>query len=71
MPSSKKHHLNLLRDFAAGVYLSEAPSPPMTFPLYTLYTSTLYTVLVHTGKGGRRANQKKRLEGQQFTKIPT
>jgi hypothetical protein len=35
-------------------YLSEAPSPPMTpyYPPYTLYTCTIYSILIHTGKGG-------------------
>ncbi len=53
MSSSKIIHL--LRDFAAGVYLSEAPSPPMTPhhpPLHTVYVYTCI-VLIHTGKGGK------------------
>ncbi len=39
-------------EFAAGAYLSEAPSPPMTpySPSYTLYTCT-YCILIQTGKG--------------------
>jgi hypothetical protein len=34
------------RYFAAGVYLSEAPSPPVTHYMNTT------PVLIHTGKGG-------------------
>ncbi len=42
-------------------YLSEAPSPPMTSyspPPYTLYCIRVYSILIHTKKGGRgeRAN---------------
>ncbi len=38
MSSSKQ--IYLLKDFAADVYLSEVPSPPMTsyLPPYTMYT---------------------------------
>ncbi len=48
--------IGLERDFAAGVlvYLSEAPSPPMTpypSPPYTLYTCIQYTYS-HKEKGG-------------------
>ncbi len=39
MSSSKSIYLQ--RDFAAGVCLSDAPSPPMT--PYTLYSCILYT----------------------------
>jgi hypothetical protein len=49
MSSSKIIHL--LRDFAAGVYLSEAPSLFMT-PHHPPLPYTLYTcILIHTGKG--------------------
>jgi hypothetical protein len=59
-------------DFAAGVYLSEAPSPPMTPypPPYTLYSVYVYTVYLFT-QGGRKGGDEpeRRLEGQQFTKL--
>ncbi len=47
MSSSKQ--IDLLRDFAVGVYLSEAQNP--TPHPYTLYTC-IYSILIHTGKGG-------------------
>jgi hypothetical protein len=49
MMSSKKIHL--YRDFAAGVYLSEAKNPT---PPYTLYTCILYTYSHRGGGGGGR-----------------
>jgi hypothetical protein len=56
---AKCRHLNNLRgkDVAAGVNLTEAPSPPMTPILppapYTLYTCIiLYTYLHSEGGGG-------------------
>jgi hypothetical protein len=52
MSSSKK--IDLSRDFAAGVYLSEAQNPIP--PPQTLYT--VYQVLIHTGKGGGELNQR-------------
>jgi hypothetical protein len=42
-------------DFAAGVYQSEAQNPITPLP-YTLYTCTLYSILIYTGKGGRRGD---------------
>jgi hypothetical protein len=51
MSSSRK--IDLQRYFAAGVYLSEAPSPPMT--PYTLHIVYVYTVYIFTqgrGEGG-------------------
>jgi hypothetical protein len=45
MSSSKK--IDLKRDFAAGVYLSEPRTP------YTLYACTVYSIFIDTGKGGR------------------
>jgi hypothetical protein len=48
MSSSKKI------DFAVGVYLSEAQSPHIPPPLQTV---CVYTVQIHTGKGGK-CNQR-------------
>jgi hypothetical protein len=61
MSSSKK--IDLKKDFAAGVHLSEAqnPTPPS---LHTVYVCT------HThSEGGGRVEPERRLEGQQFTKM--
>jgi hypothetical protein len=46
MSSSKK--IYLYRDFAAGVYLSEAQNP-IPSPLHTI---RVYSILIHTGGGG-------------------
>jgi hypothetical protein len=54
MLSSKK--IDLYRDFADGVYLSEAPSPPLTpyppppSPALT-HGIHVYCLLIHTGNG--------------------
>jgi hypothetical protein len=50
MSSSNK--IDLERDFAAGVYLSKAENsiPP---PPYTLYSIRIFSILIHTGNGGR------------------
>jgi hypothetical protein len=61
----------LLRDFAAGVYLSEAqnpipPPPPLT------HSIRVYIILINTDKGGggmKTVESERRLEGQQFTKL--
>jgi hypothetical protein len=54
MLSSKK--IDLLRDFAAGVYLFEAQN---TIPPYTLCIH-VYSILIHKGKGeGGELKQKK------------
>jgi hypothetical protein len=66
MSSSKKSDLQ--RDFAAGVYLSAAQNPIPT-PPYTLYCICVYSILIHTGKGGGVVDSKRRLEGQEFTKL--
>jgi hypothetical protein len=63
MLSSKK--IDLQKDFAADVYLSEALSqhtPPSP-------SHTLSVFIVVTGKGGGRVEPVRRLEGQQFTKL--
>jgi hypothetical protein len=64
MSSSKQ--TDLLRDFAAGVYLSEAqnPIPP---PLHTVYVYTVY--LFTQERGGGRIEPERRSDGQQFTKL--
>ncbi len=49
------------RDFAAGVYLSEAQNP-IYVPWHTVYVFTVqYT---HTWKGGGEIEAKRRLEEQ-------
>ncbi len=64
--------IDLLMDFAAGVYLSEDQNlihrlPP---PPYTTYSTRVYSILFHTGKGmGGRVEPERRLERQQFTKL--
>jgi hypothetical protein len=64
MSSSKKMYLQ--RDFAAGVYLSEAQNP-IPYPPYTLYLY-VYT-LQYTYSNRRRVETKRRIERQQFTKL--
>jgi len=56
MSSSKRIYLK--RDFAAGVYLSEAQNPMP--PLHTLYVYTLY--LFAQGRGERWTREKGRGE---------
>ncbi len=43
-------------------------TPP---PSHTVYCIRIYSILIHTGKGGRggRDEPERRLEGQQFTKL--
>jgi hypothetical protein len=68
MSSSKK--IDLERDFAASIYLSEAqnPIPPLT------HCIRLYSVLIHTGKGGGGSAREK-VRGETVhkagSKIPT
>jgi hypothetical protein len=45
-------------DLAAGIYLSEAPSPPLH---YTLYKYVHTPVLTHTGKGRGGSQPVRRL----------
>jgi hypothetical protein len=61
-------NIDMSRDFAAGVYLSQAqnPIPPLTHYI------RVYSILIQTGKGGRgggEVGEERRLEGQQFTKL--
>jgi hypothetical protein len=57
----------LYRDFATGVYLSEAQKPIHPPPLHTVYVYTVY--LFKQGRGGRgRVEPERRLERQKFTK---
>ncbi len=51
---SSSSNIYLYSDFAAGVYMSEAPSLLMIPcpPPYTLYSISIYSRLIHTGKGG-------------------
>ncbi len=51
MSLSKK--IELLRDFATGVYLSEAQNP--ISPLHIV--KCVYCILIHTGGGGGGLNQ--------------
>jgi hypothetical protein len=51
------------RDFAAGVYLSEAQNPIAAPPLHTVYS-----ILIHIGKGEGGGEFNRKIEGQQFTK---
>jgi hypothetical protein len=65
MSSSKK--IDLKRDFAAGVYLSEAQNP---IPPPHTHCVRVYSILIHTGKGrGGRVELERRGERQQFTKL--
>ncbi len=60
MSSAKK--TDFWRDFAAGVYLSEAQNPISPPPLLTVY--------VYMGMGGGgRDEPEGRLKGQKFTKL--
>ncbi len=66
------HLKNLLyTDFSAGVYLSEAPSPPWPHnPLPLTHCIRAYCTFTQTEKGvGGELNQERRLEGQQSTKL--
>jgi hypothetical protein len=59
--------IDLCRDFAAGIYLSEAQnpiySPPLSHGIRVVYLFT-------QGRGeGRRVELERMLEGQQFLKL--
>ncbi len=60
MSFSKK--VDLYRTLRQEFYLSEAPSTPMIpySPPYTLYTVRVYSILIHTRKGGELTREKVR-----------
>jgi hypothetical protein len=63
--SSKK--IDLYSGFAAGVYMFEAQNP---IPPTLTHCIRVYSILIHTGKGGRGESEpERRLEEQQFTKL--
>ncbi len=62
MSSSKK--IDLVRDFAAGVYLSEAQNPIPPAPCARI---RVYSIPFHTGKGG--VEPERRLEGQHYNSL--
>ncbi len=45
----------------ADAYLSEAPSPPHTNP--PTHCIRVYSILIHTGKGGRGGGEMNQREG--------
>ncbi len=52
------------------MFICLRPRTPYPPPLYTLYTCTVYSILIHRGKGGRgRVEPERRLERLQFTKL--
>ncbi len=65
----------LKRDYAAYVYLSEAPFPPMTPyppPPHFTHCIRVYCILIHTGRRGGvggRVEPERRLEEQRLTKL--
>ncbi len=64
--SSAKNYL--YRDFAAGVYLSEAQNP---IPPTLTHCMRLYNLLFHIGKEGMDGGELNQREGErlQFTKL--
>ncbi len=69
---SSPNKIDLLRDFAEGVYLSETqntiPFPP---PPNALYTCIQYTYSPREGGEGERVEPERRGEGQQVTNRTT
>jgi hypothetical protein len=68
--NAKCRHLRriyLERDFAAGVYLSEAhnPIPPLT------HCIRVYSILIHTGKGERESRTREMGKGASLLKDGT
>jgi hypothetical protein len=59
MPTKKNY---LYRDFAAGVYLSDAQNPVPSPPPANCY---VYSILIHTRKGRERVELQRRREGHQ------
>jgi hypothetical protein len=51
------------RDFVAGVYLSAAPSPPMTPDTPFTHCILVYSILIHTGKGEGVEQTRKKVRG--------
>jgi hypothetical protein len=66
MQKSSSKQIDLSRDFAAGVYLSDAHNPIPTHPLHNEFVYTVY-LLTQGGWGG--VEPERRLERQQFTKL--
>jgi hypothetical protein len=67
MSSSKK--IDLQRDFAAGVYLTEDQNPIPNSPPLT-HCIRLYSILtVFTQERGGGAQPERRRKGKQFTKL--
>ena len=60
--------IDLCRDFAAGIYLSEAQNPIYPPPLS--HGIRVYSILIHTRNGGGEESwTRENLEGQQCTKL--
>jgi hypothetical protein len=75
--NAKCRHLQELtctyRDFATGLYLSEAQNPRPHLPLHTVYVYAVYLLTKERGGGGGGESEaERRLEGQPgqpFTKL--
>jgi hypothetical protein len=60
-------NIDLLRGFAADVFLSEVQNPIPPLQIHTEHIR-VYIILIHTGKGGR-VEPERRGDGHQFTKL--